>query len=610
MAIRELAPEVVAQIAAGEVITRAGDVVKELVENAIDAVLARSALRRTALAGSAVASVSVPGAGSGLDGQRQAEEIVHVGTLSVEIVDGGYTRIEIADDGCGIPPDELATALRRHATSKIQSAEDLERLASLGFRGEALAAIIAVADVTIVSATSAAEIGASIRADANGVGPAQPQARRPGTTVTVDSLFERIPARRKYQRTASAETAHIGSLLQGFSLAYPEISFALTCDGRRVLRTSGSGDLRETAGALFGPEIARELLLLRDPPDLDGKADAAVGLSGLMGGPSIHRATRSGIFLTINRRPVDHRALTYALEDGYMTQLPVGRHPVAIVDITIDPADVDANVHPTKREVRLLRDRQVFALLHRAVRATLMETIGMPRIGELGTDVATLMPQEPLDAAPVSLFSSDGASTIAPEEDFARPKLSSLRILGQVALTYIICEGRAGLYLVDQHAAHERVLLERLEENYSRQDRSQLLLDPVVVELPRLLRSAADEYAEALRRLGFDAEPFGDGEAIVRAVPSALRPRHIDRVLRETHEALDAEGARPDWRERLALLLSCKTAVKAGQHLEIAEMQSLLGQLDEANLCATCSHGRPTALLLSVSQLEREFGRR
>jgi DNA mismatch repair protein MutL len=598
MAIRELTPDVIAQIAAGEVVTRAGDAVKELIENAIDAVLTRTARE--------------PGSsGGGAFGSRR---LVRLGTISIDIWDGGYTRIEIADDGCGIPPAELPTALLRHATSKIRSAEDLERLASLGFRGEALAAICAVADLTIASATIEGELGGVIRANIDGAEPVRPLARRPGTTVTVDALFDRVPARRKYQKTSSAETSHIGGIVQAFALGYPEIAFVLNVNERNVLRTPGSGDLRDTAVSLFGPEIARSLLLLRDPPDTEGAGAPGVAVSGLIGGPSVHRATRNGIFITVNRRPVQNRSLSYALEDGYATQLPIGRHPVAVVDITVDPAELDANVHPTKREVRLLRERQVFSLVHRAVRATLGDVIGIPQIGSAPPTLETWMPQEPLDPAPQPLFPAD-ASPSDPDvipfpDDLARPKLGSLRILGQVALTYIICEGRAGLYLVDQHAAHERVMLERLEESYSRQDRSQLLLEPAVVDLPRMLRGAADQYVEALQRLGFDADLFSEGAVIVRAVPSALRSRHVDRVLRETHEALDEEGSTPDWRERLAILLSCKTAVKAGQHLEIAEMQALLNQLDEATLCATCSHGRPTALLLSHAQLEREFGRR
>ncbi|HZT06656.1 MAG TPA: DNA mismatch repair endonuclease MutL [Chloroflexota bacterium] len=587
MSIRQLSPDVIAQIAAGEVITRAGDAVKELIENAVDAVLARP-IRREA------------GASSEL-----AEDFVRVGRISIEIWDGGYTRIRVADDGCGIAAEDLPAAFRRHATSKIESADDLERLATLGFRGEALAALAAVADVAIVSATEGAP-GAQIAAKGGAVGSVVPQARRTGTSVTVDRLFDRVPARRKYQRAASSETAHIGAIVQAYALAYPEIAFALECDARPVLRTSGSGDLRDVATALFGPEVARNLLVLRGPPD--EQTGDTVGLSGLIGAPSLHRATRNGIFLTVNRRPVDSRSLTYAIEDGYATQLPIGRHPVALVDICVAPHEVDANVHPTKREVRLLRDRPIFGTVHRAVRATLMEAVGIPTLDVRPTFAATAMPENPLDPAPASLFGA--GPPVDPSDPIDRPRLGSLRILGQIALTYIICEGRAGLYLVDQHAAHERVLLERLERAYADRQRAQILLDPVVVDLPRALRGAADEYVAALARLGFDAALFGDGAIIVRSVPSALRARQLDQVLRETHEALDELGAGPDWRERLALLLSCKTAVKAGQRLEMAEMQALLNQLDEAELCATCSHGRPTALLLSHAQLEREFGRR
>jgi DNA mismatch repair protein MutL len=246
--------------------------------------------------------------------------------------------------------------------------------------------------------------------------------------------------------------------------------------------------------------------------------------------------------------------------------------------------------------------------MQRAVRATLVDTIGIPRIGETRGQLGETL-ETSVNGAEFPMFESGRLAADA-DVDLARPRLGSLRILGQVSMTYVICEGRAGLYLVDQHAAHERVLLERLEHDVRQGGRGQLLLEPVCVALPVALRGALDEYVSALRALGFDSEPFGEAEVLVRAVPAALRSHDIERVLRETHETLDAEGAGPDWRERLAVLMSCKTAVKAGQHLETAEMQSLLEQLDETNLCATCSHGRPTAILLSHSQLEREFGRR
>ncbi len=583
MPIRELPPDVVAQIAAGEVVTRASDVVKELVENAIDAVLARRE------------------AGEGQN--------THLGTVAVEIWDGGNSRIAVADDGCGISAGDLPAAIQRHATSKIRDADDLHNLGSLGFRGEALAAIAAVADLSITSAVPGGEVGARLDVRNGAIQTVEPQARRPGTTVSVDHLFERVPARRKYQRAASAETAHVGAVLQTYAFTYPEIAFTLTCDGRAVLRTPGSGDVRDVATALFGPEASRELLPLRDERLPEDDTARLVAVTGLVGSPTLHRATRGGIFLAVNRRPVESRSLQYALEDAYVTQLQVGRHPVAVLDITVPPGDVDANVHPTKREVRLLRDRLIFAVLQRAVQATLRAHVGIPLMGQTrGQLVAAPLPESPLDGAPVPLFGA--LSDAADDGDSGRPRLGTLRVLGQVALTYIICEGAAGLYLVDQHAAHERVLLERLQQDMVRGGRLQLLLEPVVVALPRSLRGALDQYADALVGLGFTAEPFGEDEAVVRAVPSALRARDIGRVLAETHETLDEEGAAPDWRERLATLLSCKTAIKAGQRLDSAEMVALLEQLDEANLCATCSHGRPTAILLSHSQLEREFGRR
>jgi DNA mismatch repair protein MutL len=604
MAIRELDSEVIAQIAAGEVVTRAADAVKELVENAIDAVLARGVLQGQGASSGAVGASDAAPAGGALGGATR------IGTVTIDIRDGGYTRIEVADDGCGIAEAELGMALRRHATSKINAADDLERVGSLGFRGEALAAIAAVADVTITSATADAPLGATITACNGGVVSVQQQARRPGTTVLVERLFERVPARRKFQRAASAETSAIGQLVQGYALTYPEIAFTVRCDGRIVLRTAGTGDLHDVAGALYGPEAAQDLVTVRDERAADDGTLTAMAVSGIIGLPSLHRATRSGIVLSVNRRPIANRWAAFAIEQAYETQLPVGRHPIAILDLTIPPAEVDVNVHPTKHEVRVLRDRLAFSVLQRSVRSTLTNFIGMPRFGDRFTDPIPV-PEDDTDGVEVSLFGARQPNGASPAGDeWPRPRLGALRILGQVALTYIICEGKAGMYLVDQHAAHERVMLERLEADVARGGRSQLMLDPVVVELPRVLRAAADDYVVALRTLGFDAELFGDADIVVRAVPAALRPQDLDRVLRETHEALDEEGVGPDWRHRLAILFSCKTAVKAGQRLEIAEMQALLEQLDETTLCATCSHGRPTAILLSHSQLEREFGRR
>ncbi len=578
MAIRELASEVVALIAAGEVVTRPADAVKELIENAIDAILARP-------------SSASP-----------------IGAVTIEIVDGGYTRVRVADDGIGIDGEELPMALQRHATSKIAMADDLQRLQSLGFRGEALAAIGAVADLSIVSSPRDAP-AAKIDVRDGQAGSIIPAARQPGTTVTIERLFERVPARRKFQRPGSVETSFIARMVQGFALAYPEIAFVLLGDGRTMLRTPGTGDLRDTATAIFGPEIGTGLLVLHEDRELDDSTLASVGLSGAISQPAVHRASRNGIFFSVNRRPVDARSLWFAVEEAYATLTPVGRHPMAIIDISVPPDEVDANVHPTKREVHLQRDRLIFSALHRAVRATLAETVGLPTFGERPVSESGLGWEEDV-GVPVLFGQERQWQDRKRGEALIRPSLGTLRVLGQVGLTYIICEGSAGLYLVDQHAAHERVVLERLEHQLETRDRVQMLLEPIPVAVPRSLAGLLEQYAEALRSLGFDADALGETDIVVRAVPAALPARGIDRALVETLETLDAEGAGPDWRERLAVLLSCKTAIKAGQHLESEEMRSLLAQLDEANLCATCSHGRPTAILLSHAQLEREFGRR
>ncbi|MBI2316283.1 MAG: DNA mismatch repair protein MutL, partial [Betaproteobacteria bacterium] len=495
----------------------------------------------------------------------------------------------------------------RHATSKIDSAEDLQRLGSLGFRGEALAAIAAVADLSITSAIG--DAAASVETVNGALGPVGAASRRQGTTVAVDRIFERLPARRKFQRAPSAESAYIGRLVQAYALAYPEIAFSLASDGRRIFSTRWAADLRGAVVTIFGPEVEREMLVLLDEREAgDGNLEV-LGITGLVGSPDLHRATRNGLFFTVNRRPVDSRQLTFALEDAYTTQVPVGRHPVAIIDITVPPEELDVNIHPTKREVQLQRERLAFGILQQAVRATLGRSLGIPTIGSRPLD-RSIWDRSEWSAPPSAPPFSSGSQVAGWEEQEGRPRLDGLRILGQIGLTYIICEGRAGLYLVDQHAAHERVLLERLDHRLGDQERAQLLLEPAGIAIPPALRGVAGECIEALNGLGFTAELLGESELVVRSVPAALPPKGIDRALQETLETLDAEGVRPDWRQRLAVLLSCKTAIKAGQHLEVAEMHALLRQLDEANLCATCSHGRPTAIRLSHAQLEREFGRR
>lgn len=548
--IRVLSSEVAAKIAAGEVIERPASVVKELVENAIDA------------------------------GARK---------IDVDIAGGGVDHILVADDGVGIPSAEVGLAFQRHATSKLRSVEDLARVTTLGFRGEALPSIAAVAEVSMVTRHSAEPMGTEVLLSGGRVVSQKPAAREPGTTITVRDLFARLPVRRKFLRSRSAETSHVVQWVSQFCLAYPSVRFTLRSDGRELLSTAGRGDLRDAAAEVLGPDVARQMVQAEESAgmDVDGRREVRVRVSGLVGEPSLHRPSRSGISIFVNGRWVRNRSLSHAVEEAYSTLVPTGRFPVVVLDVRVPSEDLDVNVHPQKTEVKLLRESLVYRCVQMAIRGALRSVAGLRWGGEPG-----------LDDSPQN------------GHGLARGAGEGLVVLGQAARTYIIAEGEAGLYLVDQHAAHERVLLEQLRASIARQDSSQLLLQPEVVELGLRQATALASRLDDLRALGFIVEEFGPRSLLVRGVPAALAERDPLKALCEAAGALADEAPQQDWRERLSVLLSCKTAVKAGDVLSVEEMRALIGRLREAELCDTCSHGRPTAILLTHTQLEKEFGRR
>jgi DNA mismatch repair protein MutL len=546
--IRVMDPHLAAKIAAGEVVERPASVVKELVENAIDA------------------------------GARH---------VLVEIEDGGAQRIVVADDGHGIAGDEVELAFRRHATSKLHAEDDLNALQTLGFRGEALPSIAAVADVTCTTRPVSEPVGTELRIFAGAL-ETSPLARQSGTTMVVEDLFARFPARRKFLRTRSAEAAACVQVVSPLAVAFPDVQFTVVVDGREALRSPGDGELRNAAIAILGSDVAEYLMDISPTTVDDERARVVVHVGGVCAAGSYHRAGRSGVVILVNHRPVANRALGFAVVEAYGSLVPIGRQPVAVIDISVPPDEVDFNVHPSKLEVKLLRERAVYAAVQRALRGTL----------------AT-------DQWPVPTFSEDDADLLAGAE-----RLRDLRVLGQAGRTYVIAEGEAGVYLVDQHAAHERVLLEDFHAALAGRTEQQLLLEPLVLEVPAAGVAVATDAASDLRRLGFDLEPFGPRQLLVRAVPGVLSERQPERVLQETLSAVAGNShglvveQHASWAERLALVLSCKTAVRAGDVLAVPEMESLLRRLGEARLCRTCAHGRPTAILLSHAQLEREFRRR
>jgi DNA mismatch repair protein MutL len=539
--IAVLPDEIAGRIAAGEVIERPASVVKELIENALDA------------------------------GARRIEVLIE---------GGGLELIRVSDDGSGIPADQLELAFARHGTSKLRSDDDLRRLGTLGFRGEALPSIAAAAFVTCQTRSSWDPLGVQACFEAGRLLRREPLARQPGTTVTVEELFAALPVRRRFLRARSTEAGQCAQVASHLALARPEVALRLVVDGRTAFQTAGDGDLRAAALAVRGAAFARDAADL-GPLDLTDRSGALLArVSGLLGPPRDQRAARSGLSIFVNGRWVQNRSLAHAVEEGYRTAVRTGRHPVAIVFVSVPLEGVDVNVHPAKGEVRLLAEREIHAGLQRAV------TAALPRLQHSWSE------QGPLDERPGLDLGVEG-----------------LRILGQAGGTYIVAEGAQGLYLVDQHAAHERVLLEQLRAGAGQPAARQQLLAPEVVEVPLLAGLEPDQLSALLETLGFEAQPFGPASVLIRALPAVLAERQALGGLREAFAALAEAPPSADWRERLSLELACKTAVKSGDRLSPDEMQALLRRLGEAELAQHCAHGRPTSILLSHRQLARRFGR-
>ncbi len=655
MPIRQLSPDVAAKIAAGEVVERPASVVKELLENALDA------------------------------GARH---------IRVELQNGGLGLIRVTDDGCGIPASELPLAFSRHATSKIGSLADLERIYTLGFRGEALASIASVAHVTLLSRPRDVAVGAQLGVDEGIMGNVAPAGAAVGTTVTVRDLFASVPARLKFLKTRATETGHALHLVEQYALAYPEVRFTVQSEGRQVFTTPGDGKLFSVLVAVYGLSVAEQMVPLEGTTEDDAPKDGNSGIAsatptvpagepderpragGYVSRPSCYKATRHYLSFFVNRRWVQSRTLSYAVEEAYHSLLLTGRHPIAVINITMDPSLLDANVHPAKTEVKFLQERRVYAAVQRAVRAAVIATTETPEIaphaftvpgisawsGSAGAAPLEPRPQQPLlwRGAPLSPASPNTPLSVAMEQQpsliplatpegstaqedtlipdmlaglppptsgFTVPgvaaeglvggrKLPVLRVLGQVSQSYIITEGPDGMYLVDQHAAHERILLERMIAEWrSRQVSSQMLLQPLPVELTAVEREAVEEHLDALKAIGFELEPFGGDALLVRSMPAALASQQRPQPLRELLVELvgaDAEAAShgETWEEHALANVACKAAIKAGQTLSPEEQRELIRQLEGVDAHQSCCHGRPTMVHLSLSALERQFDRR
>ncbi|MFH1185636.1 MAG: DNA mismatch repair endonuclease MutL [Chloroflexota bacterium] len=566
MPIRLLSSEVSSQIAAGEVIERPASVVKELMENAIDA-----------------------GAGA----------------ISIAVAEAGKKLIEVADDGSGIAPDELGLAVSRHATSKLSRAEDLFHISTLGFRGEALASIASVSRLTITTKLASSREGARLSVEGGRAAKVEPVGAPAGSVVRVEELFYNVPARLKFLKADITERRAIDALLTRYALAYPRVRFKLTEDNTLILQTAGDGDRRAILAALYGVEIAKQLLEI-------SAQEPGILLSGFISPTAVTRSNRREITVFVNGRWVKDAPLTTAIIQAYHTLLMVGRYPLGAVFLEVEPADVDVNVHPAKAEVRFRNADRVFGFVQRAVRRGLLAYAPVPALTTHLWGAPSHQP-DPTWA----LGHDDGAAPAQPASAAspspAAGHLPLLRLIGQIGGVYLVAEGPDGLYLIDQHAAHERVLFEKLVRQHENKSvAAQALLTPVTVTLPPEAALLLGSQIATLQHLGFAIEEFGPSTFQVRAVPALFGNGDPSAAVKAVVEDFEEDEAplQNEIEKKLAARVCKRMAVKGGQALSSEEQHALIADLEACDSPRTCPHGRPTMIHLSVEILERQFGRR
>ena len=544
MPIKILDREVASKFAAGEVVERPASVVKELVENALDA------------------------------GATQ---------IAVEVQGGGISLLRVTDNGSGIPTADVELAFHRYATSKIDLLTDLEKISTLGFRGEALPSIAAVAEVEILTKADGDAAGTYLYLKNGSVTKHEKRSRPQGTTVTVHNLFRNFPARLKFLKSATTENGHIANILSQYALAFPEVKFNLVLDGRLTLKTSGNGSLRDVIAEVYGLEVAKQTLEI-------GEADQTPSVTGLASPPSLARSSRGYLSFFVNRRWVRSSLLARAAEDAYHGLLMTGRHPIVVLNISLPPQEIDVNVHPTKTEVKFRNSQAIYTAVQKSINKVLVKA-PPPKIK---TDTPSFTP-------PPGLWAVKGSEITS---------LPILRVVGQLASNYIMAEGPEGLYLIDQHAAHERILFEKILSQRSQQKiEVQGLLEPVNIELSPKQEEVLKTKGELLGEFGFNLEPFGVRSYLLRAGPAMMKEGNLTEAVRELLDSLTTEAESSKRDEKIAQSVACHSAVKAGQSLTAEEMRELIKQLEQTNQPRNCPHGRPTMIHLSSHQLDKEFGR-
>lgn len=596
--IHVLSDEVINKIAAGEVVDRPASVLKELMENALDAGATR---------------------------------------IQVDLVAGGRTAIVVTDDGCGMSRDDALLSVERHATSKIRDVHDIEQVATLGFRGEALAAIASVSRFTLVTRPQGEESGTELTISGGRMLEVREAGAPVGTTISVRNLFFNVPARRKFLRSEATELAHARQVFLLHALSHPEVALNLRVDDRTIYQLNGGATLEERVRMLFGADLLEGLRAV------SWKGEGA-GVRGLASLPQVTRGDRSEQYLFVNGRPASAPVVGHAIQEAYQSLIPRGRHPVLFLFLEVDPGEVDVNVHPTKKEVRFRQTSAIRDVLIEGLRSALaLNPPGQPSggVGQVREFLSTarttpvltvpdlpvlpafsyprLPPPGPDGVRPGAGDPSGRASPgpVRPPEEqgavAASAPWSWCRILGQVGGLYVVLESEDGLILMDPHAAHERINFERfMKEVKQHAVRAQGLLQPETLDLPPTRALTVRRNLELLRHMGFGIAEFGGDTFVVDALPVCLGKVSARAVLGDVAESLDQGGVRggtEKWAEEQVAMAACKASVKAQDRLTVQEIEQLVSDLARAEMPYTCPHGRPTLIFMGFQELRRKFGR-
>lgn len=592
--------EVSNKIAAGEVIERPASVVKELVENSIDA-------------GSTA--------------------------ITIEIKNGGISFIRVSDNGEGINEDDAVIAFERHATSKIKKAGDLNNISTLGFRGEALASIAAVSQVELITKTLKSITGVLVEVNGGKVIKKEETGCPNGTTIVIKNLFYNTPARLKFLKKESTEGGLISDLIERLSLTHPEISFKLINNNQTILHTTGNGEVLTTILSVFGKDFAKAMI----PIDIENNE---IRITGFIGRPEISRSNRNFQCVFINNRYIKSRIISSAIESGYKTLMMVNRYPVVVLYLTINPNLVDVNVHPSKMEVRFDNEERIYNFVYEAVSATLRNRILIPQISlnvhevkkpdlaevnhsiEKIEDISRIQDEHVNEQKEEYIVKQD----IKPDYKFktsidqVQEQLFSLneveqqqvnieksyKIIGQLFSTYILIEMQDKLFIVDQHAAHERLKYKKLLNKYNNgESMSQKLISPIVVNLSYNEFKRIEDNIELFDKIGYEMEPFGDTTFLIRSVPYIFGENYAKEFLIEVIDVLADKKIKNtlDLRENILYSMACKSAVKANDNLSDIEMKQLIEDVLKMEDAFTCPHGRPIIISISKYEIEKMFKR-